>query len=151
MRVPISIILLPKSLPFFMGTASHNTIQLGDYDQMQKGGRFIWYHWSQAVKASLTEEEDWIVFEGTVHAYRQVHPAIFHTRTVRQHKHKPCWEIEDQLNLPDLPALQSLLKNSSGIPIPNFSKEGIRFNQRMQRVKNWSCKPKTCITRPATG
>ena len=40
---------------YFAGTASHNTIMLGDYDQMRKGPRFIWYDWIKKKPRGLGE------------------------------------------------------------------------------------------------
>jgi hypothetical protein len=91
----------PALLRYFMGTASHNTLQLNDFDQMQKGGRFIWYHWSQGVSAQTTDHPDRLVFEGKVHVYRHVHREIFHVRRVTQYKEQLFWEIEDRLELPE--------------------------------------------------
>lgn len=34
-----------KWVKYFAGTASHNTVMLGEYDQMCKGPRFVWYDW----------------------------------------------------------------------------------------------------------
>ena len=82
-------------LSFFMGTKSHNTVQLGNFDQMLKGGRFIWYNWSSAEYAKITEDDEWIVFEGKVHAYQHINKNIKHKRIVKQHKTKLAWLIED--------------------------------------------------------
>jgi len=117
----------PELLHFFTGTASHNTVQLGDYDQMQKGGRFIWYHWSGAEGASVTETDEWVIFEGTVRVYGHVHPAIRHTRRVQQHKRRPEWLVEDTLTVPALPALQALPRKQLWHPHPQFWDLGFRI------------------------
>lgn len=117
----------PELLQFFMGTASHNTVQLGDHDQMQKGGRFIWYHWSQAVEASVTETDDWITFRGKVHVYGHLHLAIFHTRQVKQHKKQFRWEIEDRLEIPAVPMLDGLTRKQLWHPHPQFRDLGFRI------------------------
>jgi hypothetical protein len=80
------------SLRYFFGTASHNTIMLGDLDQMKKGGRFIWYYWSQALQAGWKEYDEYYEFIGAINAFRQIHSEIVHTRTVR--KYKKCWKWE---------------------------------------------------------
>jgi len=120
----------PDLLQFFMGTASHNTVQLGDHDQMQKGGRFIWYHWSRAVEASVAEDDEWITFRGKAHVYRHLHPAIFHTRQVRQHKAQFRWEIEDWLDVPDTPALAALPRKQLWHPHPQFTGLGFCLEAR---------------------
>ncbi len=117
----------PGLLQFFTGTNSHNTVQLGDHDQMQKGGRFVWYHWSQAVSATLSEDHEWIIFEGKAHVYRHLHPAIFHTRRVKQHKNRPEWQIEDTLDLPALPTLDLLPRRQLWHPHPQFRDLGFRI------------------------
>jgi len=84
-----------EDIKFFMGTISHNTVMLGNYDQMEKGGHFIWYYWSQAIEANLSEDDEWLIFKGKIHAFKHVKPNIFHTRIVKQHKKQLIWEIED--------------------------------------------------------
>ena len=55
---------------YFRGTNSHNTVMLGDFDQMEKGPRFVWYHWTQCEFAQCSENEDWLVFVTTDHGRR---------------------------------------------------------------------------------
>ncbi|NEM97609.1 alginate lyase family protein [Pontibacter burrus] len=89
-------------LKYFMGTQSHNTIMLGDYDQMEKGARFIWYHWSQCESVQTTDNEDYFIFEGTIKAFQHVSKNIRHYRRITVSKKKPEWLIEDRiLNKPD--------------------------------------------------
>ncbi len=84
------------TLRYFMGTASHNTVQLGDADQMQKGGRFIWYYWTQtAGMPTLKEEADRYVFSGAIHAFRHLGAGIIHRRHLVKKKGEAVWEIED--------------------------------------------------------
>jgi len=80
---------------YFNGTLSHNTISLGGESQMQKGARFIWYHWTRALRAHWREEEDAFVFEGEIEAFAHVHKGIRHFRRLRKFKERACWEIED--------------------------------------------------------
>jgi len=114
----------PATLKYFMGTASHNTLQLGTYDQMQKGGRFIWYYWSQAVDATVTENENSIFFDGKTHVYRHVHPQIFHCRRVTQFKTEFRWEIEDWLEMPTSVKQQQLPIYQRWHPHPEFESRG---------------------------
>lgn len=89
-------------LKYFIGTASHNTVMLNGYDQMQKGSRFIWYHWTQCVDTSLSESENEVIFKGTIAAFSQLNPGIRHTRTVTKIKGAPEWRIHDTItNLPE--------------------------------------------------
>ncbi|MDJ1483520.1 alginate lyase family protein [Cytophagaceae bacterium YF14B1] len=114
----------PGLLKYFMGTASHNTIQLGDQDQMLKGGRFIWYYWSQSAGATLTDQGDRIVFEGKVHVYQQVHSKIFHHRKIVQYKNELRWEIEDTLLLPEEIQQKNRPVYQRWHPHPDFEAQG---------------------------
>ena len=84
-------------LKYFMGTRSHNTVMLDDYDQMEKGARFIWYHWSQCEEVVTEETADYFSFEGTIKAFQQVNPAIRHYRKVKINKNAAVWEVEDRI------------------------------------------------------
>jgi len=81
----------------FAGTQSHNTVMLGNFDQMKKGPRFIWLGWSQAVFAQVRELGDCFEFEGKIHAFKYVSKKVFHHRIIRKQKTKPQWEIIDIL------------------------------------------------------
>jgi hypothetical protein len=96
------------TLKYFMGTASHNTVMLGDYDQMEKGPRFIWYNWTQCESASLRETGTEYIWEGVISAFRHVGRGIRHFRRVRKMKDRPCWIIEDRIHNkpPGLPMIQ---------------------------------------------
>lgn len=85
----------PDLLKYFMGTRSHNTVMLGDQDQMQKGGRFIWYHWTQAVAAEIIEDDATLLFTGTISAFRHLGKDIRHTRTVCKKRDKAEWIVKD--------------------------------------------------------
>jgi hypothetical protein len=89
---------------YFMGTASHNTVMLGDNDQMEKGGRFIWYYWNKESKFISSENEIEFIFEGKIKAFEQVGKNIFHKRKVTKIKAQPLWKVEDEMqhntNLP---------------------------------------------------
>ena len=94
---------------YFMGTESHNSVMLGNNDQMLKGGRFIWYFWSQGAKAALDETDEIFVFEGQVNAFRQLGKDIVHIRRVEKKKGLPCWTIVDQIrNTPPYVTLRQL-------------------------------------------
>jgi hypothetical protein len=82
---------------YFFGTASHNTVMLNDYDQMQKGGRFIWYHWTQAESARIEETNEYFLFNGTIHAFQHVANGIKHTRVVKKYKSAPRWDVIDTI------------------------------------------------------
>lgn len=112
------------TLRYFQGTGGHNTVQLGDYDQMLKGNRFMWFYWSQALDAQLTDAGDWQQFSGSARVYRHVAADIVHHRQVGQHKHRPLWEIKDRLSgsLPaDTPLHQQWLVDPADLPRLHFA------------------------------
>tara|TARA_R110002050_G_scaffold276107_1_gene421283 strand:- start:3857 stop:5734 length:1878 start_codon:yes stop_codon:yes gene_type:complete len=91
-----------ETLKYFMGTASHNAVMLGDYDQMEKGARFIWYYWTQALKAKVDDQDEFYLFEGEITAFRHIDPKITHKRIIKKHKKEPFWIVEDRIeNKPD--------------------------------------------------
>lgn len=83
---------------YFFGTRSHNTVMVAHADQMLKGSRFIWYHWSQSIGLSVREEEDFWQMDGEIEAFRHVRSGIRHKRTVRKYKGRPEWWIEDRVS-----------------------------------------------------
>ncbi|MEL7222345.1 MAG: alginate lyase family protein, partial [Bacteroidota bacterium] len=86
-----------KLLRQFWGTAAHNTLTLGDYDQMQKGSRFIWYYWTTVSQATTKTTDAYWEFSGTIKGFQQLATDIYHQRTVRKYKDVPHWEIRDQV------------------------------------------------------
>lgn len=85
------------TIRYFSGTASHNTVMLDDKDQMLKGGRFIWYYWTQLDAASIKEENDSYIFSGAIHAFTYIDKGIQHKRTIIKKKGMPEWEIRDEI------------------------------------------------------
>ena len=83
---------------FFNGTASHNTIMLGENDQMKKGQRFIWYHWSLVKTANIFVKEEYFEFVGEIEAFKYLKKGINHKRIVRKYKNKLSWEIIDEIS-----------------------------------------------------
>ncbi len=87
---------------YFMGTFSHNTIVLDDFDQMLKGPNFIWTYWSKMISTNIIEEPGKVQFSGTINAFRYVDKKILHTRKIIKHQDEPVWEIIDFLkNAPE--------------------------------------------------
>lgn len=93
-----------SDLNYFFGSKSHNTVTLGKNDQMLKGGRFIWYYWTQTLGAELKEYKDKFIFNGQISAFRQIDNKAVHKREINKKKGKPVWQISDELihntNLP---------------------------------------------------
>ena len=86
-----------KELKYFMGTQSHNTVMLDDFDQMEKGSRFIWYHWSQCEGVKVIENENFYHFEGRLKAFQHLDPKIRQLRKFTIHKNKPLFEVQDTI------------------------------------------------------
>jgi hypothetical protein len=85
-------------LGYFMGTTSHNTVMLGNNDQMLKGGRFIWYYWTQRNSVTVNEEKTQYVFDGSISAFRHLGKQITHHRKVSKLKNQNTWVIEDTIS-----------------------------------------------------
>jgi len=97
------------TIRYFSGTASHNTVMLDDKDQMLKGGRFIWFYWTQCISATLKEQGDSYLFDGTISAFSHVHNGIRHRRSVLKHKGVPEWTVWDEVvNAPEGVAMRQL-------------------------------------------
>ena len=86
-----------QTMRYFSGTQSHNTVMLGDNDQMLKGGHFIWFYWSQCEDAALKEGATTYTFTGAISAFTYIDKGIRHKRTVIKHKERPVWEIRDEI------------------------------------------------------
>jgi hypothetical protein len=86
-----------ETLKYFFGTKSHNTIGLGENDQMLKGGRFIWYDWTQRNFAKLSELRDRFIFEGEIRAFLNIDKNIVHRRKVEKFKNCLRWEVTDKV------------------------------------------------------
>lgn len=86
-----------KWVNYFAGTASHNTLMLGSYNQMQKGSRFVWYDWVKDAKGMWKVENEKFIFEGKIRAFTQVSKNIYHRRRVTKIKSENKWLIEDWL------------------------------------------------------
>ena len=69
----------PADRDYFFGTASHNTVQLGRFDQMRKGPRFVWFDWTVEAEGAWINER---TFRGSFAGFAEAGPRITHTRTV---------------------------------------------------------------------
>jgi hypothetical protein len=84
-------------IKYYFGTRGHNTVMLGDNDQMEKGERFIWYNWTQAVNLDIKEEVDRIHIKGAIQAFKQLGNGIIHFREVIINKSGTTWKIKDSI------------------------------------------------------
>lgn len=113
-----------EDIRYFMGTASHNTVMIDEYDQMEKGGRFLWFYWSEAIESEIKDHEEYQLFKGKIHGYKHIKDNIYHTRIVKQYKKELKWEIEDFIENNSLPVKQTW--NIS----PEFFNESFQITSR---------------------
>ena len=110
---------------YFSGTESHNTIMLGDYDQMQKGMRFIWLYPPTLRNACLDEEKDTYVFKGCVNAFKHIREGISVQRVVEKKKGTAEWAITDTIaGVPSNIIKRQLWHTDSEV---EFSSDGMRI------------------------
>ncbi len=96
----------PEIIPYFQGTRGHNTVSLGNFDQMFKGSRFIWFYWTQAPEVKLIETDKEYIFEGCISAFGHLRENIIHKRVIKKSKIDLHWEVQDEiLNGPDILSL----------------------------------------------
>lgn len=86
------------TIRYFSGTASHNTVMINNSDQMLKGGRFIWYYWTQCIDAQIAENTDTFTFSGTISAFAHLGSGITHTRNITKQKGTAHWIIADHID-----------------------------------------------------
>ena len=86
-----------KYIDYFNGCEGHNTISVSGYNQMKKGGRFIWYNWIKKAQASLIKDGNKIIFKGQIQAFKELGNSILHTREVVKVENKNFWEIKDTI------------------------------------------------------
>lgn len=84
-------------MSYFFGSQSHNVIMINGMDQMKKGPRFVFTHWSQATCLQTKENNEAWFLEGEIQAFGHIHPGIRHQRKIKKWKNKPNWEIEDKI------------------------------------------------------
>jgi len=86
-----------ENLNYFMGTTSHNTVVVDGKSQMLKGGRFIWYYWTQKEQCSIAETANEYIFKGTIKAYQYLNKDAHITRTVKKIKGEKSWVVTDEV------------------------------------------------------
>ena len=55
---------------------------------MLKGGRFIWYYWTQTLAYELLEIKDKFIFNGQISAFRQIDKKAVHKRKINKKTNK---------------------------------------------------------------
>lgn len=84
-----------STVRYFAGTEAHNTVMIGNYDQMQKGMRFIWFYPPTFIAVDLKEKDDMYVFKGEINAFKQIAEGIIVQRVIKKKKGIPEWTIID--------------------------------------------------------
>ncbi len=121
-----------ETLKYFMGTASHNTVMLANFDQMKKGSRFIWYNWTQANEAFLNETEESYYFKGAISAFSYLSKRIIHEREITKVKNKPRWIVKDKIiDKPDSLSMKQLWH----LPLKHFMVNWKSVNKKSEKIK----------------
>lgn len=116
-------------LNYFMGSLSHNVVMVDEHSQMLKGGRFIWYYWSQKLSAAWKETDDAFVFTGKIKAFYFLSKKASHQRIVKISKILPEWTIIDTLDgLDKFSHRQIWHPNHHNLQICSEEKEPKTFN-----------------------
>ncbi|WP_121667570.1 alginate lyase family protein [Mesonia aquimarina] len=82
-------------LDYFMGTKGHNTVKLSGENQMEKGGRFIWYHWIKNALLKTKQTDKYTVLRGSFEGFKQIKKELWHHREVIKDHSSLSWEIID--------------------------------------------------------
>lgn len=86
-----------EKLRYFMGSLSHNVVVVNEESQMLKGGRFIWYYWTQKLHAGWSETNNDYIFSGEIKAFQFLNKNATHRRKIYISKKSLNWIIEDEL------------------------------------------------------
>lgn len=81
---------------YFAGTESHNTIMIGDFDQMQKGARFMWFYPPSLLSATVKAGPDGFEFVGKINAFKHlVAGGVTICREIKKKKDCAEWIVTD--------------------------------------------------------
>ena len=117
-----------EKLKYFMGSLSHNVVMVNNESQMLKGGRFIWYFWSQKLNAEWRETETEYLFIGRIKAFEFLNKNALQNRTIKISKINPQWIVEDNLqHLDEFSMKQIWHPNDNKVSIKS-DKEKHEFN-----------------------
>lgn len=86
-----------EEIRYFTGTESHNTVMIGENDQMLKGPRFMWFYPTTVLSASVEDSKNEYIFRGSVECFKYIGIRIVHKRTIRKKKYNNEWIIEDEI------------------------------------------------------
>lgn len=83
--------------PYFGSTAAHNTVEIGDEDQMMRGPRFLWLRWVEGKLLARTQSADGksSVIEAEHYGYRRLPNPVTHRRRIERDADR--YRVFDQL------------------------------------------------------
>ncbi|WP_419870102.1 heparinase II/III domain-containing protein [Chryseobacterium sp. CT-SW4] len=118
-----------EKLKYFMGSESHNVVMINDGSQMLKGGRFIWYYWTQKVYAEWKETNEEYIFKGKIKAFQYINKKATQKREIRISKKAIQWIIKDEMkNLERCSMKQIWHLNNSHLTIESKGKTLLEFD-----------------------
>ena len=114
-------------IKWFIGSKGHNVAQLDDYDQMLKGGRFIWCHWSQSQYLEYRELENSVLIEGVISAFKHLNKHCRIKRQIELFTEDRVLKVKDEvLNLKDFSTLHQNWHYHSNIHIQTKHEQSIK-------------------------
>uniref|UniRef100_UPI003F70807D heparinase II/III family protein n=1 Tax=Dyadobacter sp. TaxID=1914288 RepID=UPI003F70807D len=85
----------------FAGTAAHNTVTIGEYDQMRKGSGFTWSHWVRNANGAAFCCDATVILEGEFTGFTFLNKPVTHRRRISKTIGRLHWIVEDWLeNVP---------------------------------------------------
>lgn len=88
----------PEDVRYFSGTESHNTLMIGNYDQMLKGPRFMWFYPAKILQIDVRETAEDFVLSLSLELFRHIGNHIRVNRKVTKKKNQLEWHIEDSVD-----------------------------------------------------
>lgn len=83
---------------YFNGCEGHNTVSVSGYDQMLKGGRFVWFFWVKHAEGAWKKADGEQIFEGELTGFRHVKRSGYrHKRRVIRKEGEPRWTVWDEI------------------------------------------------------
>lgn len=124
----------PELKKYFSGTESQNTVMIDDFDQMQKGPRFMWFNAPEILDIKINEDSNYFYFEGTIKAFTYIDQRIEVIRKIKKHKESPTWEIIDTIN--HKPS-DSLFRQIWHLPLNEMKNIRFHSNGNKKEKNNW--------------
>jgi hypothetical protein len=85
----------PEWMHYFHSTAAHNTLEIDGLDQMTKGPRFLWFHWTRSRVLEFSGDERTGRFVGEHYGYARLPGSPVHRRTIEHTDDH--WTIIDEV------------------------------------------------------